>query len=144
MAVGIGVPERLRAAAPESLGRSADTLLASDRILASVCESVIGAAYIHAGFARTSAAVVDAFAGQIQEALTSPVDFKSLLQERLARDARIVTYAIEREEGLPHERSFIAAAMVEDEVIGRGQGNTKKAAEQEAAAQALEAMGEAH
>lgn len=142
VAVGIGVPERLRAATPDGLGHSAQTLLASDRILASVCESAIGAAYLHNGFERTSEAVVEAFAGQIEEALSSPVDFKSLLQERLARDARIVSYEIEREEGPPHRRSFTAAAMVEDEVLGRGEGNTKKAAEQEAAARVLDAMGE--
>src|SRR3954449_2810884 len=52
VAVGIGLPERLRAAAPEGEGRSADMLLASERVLASICEAIIGAAYLAFGFER--------------------------------------------------------------------------------------------
>src|SRR4051812_44038417 len=37
----LGVPERLREAAPEGTGRSAEMLLESERVLASVCEAVI-------------------------------------------------------------------------------------------------------
>src|SRR5918992_5640038 len=46
----LGVPERLRAAAPRTVGRSAEMLVESERVLASVCEAVIGAAYLHLGF----------------------------------------------------------------------------------------------
>jgi ribonuclease III len=134
----LGVPDRLRAAAPEGMGRSAEALIASDRILASVCESVIGAAYLAWGFDRVSPAVVDAFSDQIAEALEHPVDFKSVLQELLARRAEVVTYDIESEEGPPHDRSFVAVAMVGGQELGRGEGKTKKSAEQEAALQALE------
>ncbi len=139
----LGVPDRLRRAAPEGLGRSADTLLASDRILASVCESVIGAVYLAFGWERTSAAVVAAFEPQVQEALSHPVDFKSVLQERLARSARLVEYVIEEESGPPHDRSFTAAARVDGDTLGRGTGATKKAAEQEAAQKALETFEDA-
>jgi ribonuclease-3 len=136
----LGVPDRLRATAPEGMGRSAEALIASDRILASVCESVIGAAYLAWGFDRVSPAVVDAFSDQIAEALEHPVDFKSVLQERLARRAEVVTYEIDSEEGPPHDRSFVAVAMVGGEELGRGEGKTKKSAEQEAALQALDRL----
>ena len=46
--------------------------------------------------------VVDAFGDQIEEALENPVDFKSLLQERLARRSELVHYRIESEDGPPH------------------------------------------
>src|SRR5215203_4047986 len=45
----LGLPERLREAAPEATGRSAEMLIESERVLASVCEAVIGAAYLHFG-----------------------------------------------------------------------------------------------
>jgi len=135
----LGIPDRLRAAAHEG-GRSADELVSSDRVLASVCEAVIGAVYLGAGYERTAPAVVAAFEGQIEEALQSPDDFKSLLQERLARRGDVVEYVITREEGPPHDREFEAVAQVEGEEIGRGHGKSKKAAEQSAALAALTAM----
>jgi ribonuclease-3 len=136
------VVERLQDAAPEGIGKNADVLINSDRILASVCEAIIGAAYLAFGFERVSPAVVEAFAPEIEEALESPVDFKSLLQERLARRSEIVTYRIEAEEGPPHDRSFVAVAEVRGDPIGRGSGKTKKSAEQEAASEALDTMDE--
>jgi len=47
------------------------------------------------------------------------------------------------EEGPAHDRSFIAVAEVAGEEVGRGEGKTKKGAEQEAALQALDALEEA-
>ena len=138
----LGVIERLRASAPEGVGKNADVLIGSDRILASVCEAIIGAAYLAFGFERVAPAIVEAFAPEIEDALENPVDFKSLLQERLARRSELVSYRIESEEGPPHERSFVAVAEVRGEAIGRGSGRTKKQAEQEAASEALERLDE--
>lgn len=140
VAVALGLPDRLRATAPEGTGRTAERLLASDRVLASVCEAVIGACYLEFGFERVAAAVVSAFADEVTTAVEHPVDSKSRLQERLARRARVVTYRIESEQGPPHERSFTAVARVGEEEIGRGEGRTKKSAEQEAAMCALERL----
>jgi ribonuclease-3 len=138
----IGVPERLRRSAPDHTGQTADALIASDRILASICEAVIGAAYLALGWDRVAPAVVEAFQGQIEQALENPVDFKSELQERLARRAEIVDYEIETEDGPPHDRRFVALAMVDGEQLGRGEGKTKKAAEQSAAERALDRLEE--
>jgi ribonuclease-3 len=139
----IGVPERLERVAPPDTGQSAASLIESDRILASVCESVIGAAYLAFGWDRVSPAVVASFEGQIEEALENPVDYKSELQERLARRADVVDYEIESEDGPAHDRRFVALAVVRGEELGRGEGKTKKAAEQEAAERALERLEEA-
>jgi ribonuclease III len=139
VARALGLPEMLRAAAGEG-GRSADELVDSDRVLASVCEAVIGAVYLAHGYETTAPAVVSAFAAQVEEALESPDDFKSLLQERLARRGDVVEYVIVREDGPPHARNFESVAQVEGEEIGRGAGKSKKAAEQSAALAALTAM----
>jgi len=136
----LGVPERLRQAAPDGTGRSSEMLVESERVLASVCEALIGACYLHFGLEGTVPAVVNAFAEEIDDALEHPVDYKSVLQERLARRAEVVAYRIEAEEGPPHDRSFRAVAEVRGEEVGRGEGRTKKSAEQEAALQALDAI----
>jgi ribonuclease III len=135
----LGLPEMLRDAAGEG-GRSAEELVDSDRVLASVCEAVIGAVYLEHGYVKTAPTVVEAFADQVEEALESPDDFKSLLQEKLARRGDVVEYVIVREDGPPHDRSFESVAQVEGEEIGRGAGKSKKAAEQSAALAALTAM----
>jgi ribonuclease III len=141
VARALGVPEELRASAPRgSTGRSADMLVESERVLASVCEAIIGAAYIAFGIERTAPAVVASFAEEIEDALEHPVDYKSVLQERLARRAELVVYLTVSEEGPAHDRRFVAVAEVAGEELGRGEGKTKKAAEQEAALHALDAL----
>jgi ribonuclease III len=85
-------------------------------------------------------AVVNAFEDQIQASLDNPVDHKSLLQEKLAQRSEVVDYRIDSEEGPPHDRSFVAVAEVAGQEIGRGEGKTKKAAEQEAAEAAWRAL----
>ncbi len=142
VARALGVPDELRAAAPEGTGRSADMLVDSERVLASVCEAIIGASYLSFGLERTAPAVVESFRAEIEQALENPVDYKSVLQERLARRAEIVVYRTVSEEGPAHDRSFIAVAEVEGQELGRGEGKTKKAAEQEAALHALDALDE--
>jgi ribonuclease III len=143
VALGLGVPDELRATAPEgSTGRSAEMLVGSERVLASVCEAIIGASFLAFGFDRTAPAVVESFATEIDQALEHPVDYKSVLQERLARRAEVVSYRTVSEEGPAHDRSFIAVAEVGGEELGRGEGKTKKGAEQEAALQALDALDE--
>jgi ribonuclease III len=142
VARALDVPDRLREAAPKGTGKSAETLIESDRILASVCEAVIGAEYIAFGFERVGPAVVSAFDEEIDRALEHPEDFKSVLQEKLARRSEVVIYRIDQEEGPPHDRSFLAVAEVKGEEIGRGEGRTKKSAEQEAAFKALETLDE--
>ncbi|MEJ7781073.1 MAG: ribonuclease III domain-containing protein [Solirubrobacteraceae bacterium] len=136
----LGVPERLRAAAPDAAGATAAALVETERVLASVVEAVIGACYLHAGYERTAEAVVEAFAPEIDDALRNPIDFKSALQELLARTARVVDYAITDELGPPHDRIFEVAATVDGDPLGRGRGRSKKQAEQEAARAALDAL----
>jgi ribonuclease-3 len=105
-----------------------------------VIEAVIGACYLEFGYERTAAAVVEAFAPEIAEALEHPVDYKSSLQERLAQRGALVSYEVIEEQGPPHDRTFEVGASVEGKEVARGTGRSKKDAEQEAAQAALEAM----
>jgi len=138
----LGLPEMVEAVAPESPegGIDARSLFASERAMASVCEAIIGACYFEHGYPRTAEATVAAFAAQIDLALETLLDFKSALQEQLAREGSRVTYDVIREVGPAHDRRFEVAARLASEVIGTGQGRSKKAAEQAAAAEALERL----
>ena len=142
VAEALGVPALLRDAAPADLegGIDVEALLASERALASICEAVIGACYLHHGFEPTAEATVAAFAEEIELASEKLLDFKSALQERLARDGSRVRYEVTAEAGPPHDRTFAVAATVEGRVVGRGSGRSKKAAEQAAAEEALERL----
>jgi len=133
------LPQRLLAAAPAGAPGAA-ALAATERVLASVLEAVIGACYLHAGYERTAAAVVQAFDPEIAAALANPVDFKSALQELLARRGEEVSYAVTAEDGPPHARSYAVIATSGGRELGRGGGRSKKQAEQEAAHEALEKL----
>ncbi|MFZ0043067.1 MAG: putative dsRNA-binding protein [Solirubrobacteraceae bacterium] len=135
----LDVPERLRRTAPRSAS-GVEALIATERVLASVIEAVIGACYLQFGYETTADAVVAAFSSEIDDALERPVDFKSALQERLARRGELVSYSVVEEQGPPHDRTFTVSAQIRGVEIGSGVGRSKKDAEQVAAQAALEAM----
>jgi ribonuclease-3 len=137
----LGVPERLLAAAPDTTAAAVESLARTQRVLASVVEAVIGACYMAYGFERTAEAVVEAFQPEIAAALEHPEDFKSTLQELLARRGELVHYDVSAESGPPHDRTFEITATIAGEEAGRGSGRSKKDAEQAAARAALDAMG---
>ena len=106
-------------------------------MLAALCESVIGAAFLHFGYRETADAVIEAFRERIEFAEQGFVDHKTELQERLARQGASVSYRLMEATGPAHRRSFTTAAMLGDEIIGTGEGPSKKASEQAAAQEAL-------
>ncbi len=136
----LGIPDRLRAAAPLSAAPGIEALISTERVLASVIEAVIGACYLAYGYDATAEAVVAAFEPEIEDALEHSVDYKSALQERLARRGELVSYAVVDEQGPPHDRTFTVSATIRGKEVGSGVGRSKKDAEQEAAQSALEAL----
>ncbi|MGI8573505.1 MAG: ribonuclease III family protein [Solirubrobacteraceae bacterium] len=134
----LGIPERLAVAAPAAVSGS---FVSTERVLASVIEAVVGACYLGFGYERTAEAVVEAFAPEIDDALENPVDYKSALQERLARRGALVTYDVIEEQGPPHDRVFAVSATIDGVAVSRGSGRSKKDAEQGAAQAALETLG---
>jgi ribonuclease III len=137
----IGIPERMRGLEPEPTPAN-EALTRTERVLASIIEAVIGACYLEHGYEKTAAAVVDAFGPEIERALSEPADYKSALQERLARRGATVTYLVRAEDGPPHDRTFEVAAVISGEEVARGSGRSKKDAEQAAASAALDLMSE--
>jgi ribonuclease-3 len=139
----LGVPEMLRGNEPEEFVGAipAEVLLEGGRPLPEATEALIGACYVAFGFERTAGAVAEAFEPRIELASETRMDFKSALQELLARRGARVTYEVVAATGPPHRRTFEVAAIVEDEQVGSGKGRSKKAAEQVAAEEALAHLG---
>lgn len=123
-----------------STGISVAELLTSERAMASIVEALIGAVHLDRGLEDVGPAVLAAFEPQIELASKTMLDFKSALQEHLARRGEVVTYVVAEEDGPPHDRRFVVEATVDGAVLGNGSGSSKKAAEQAAAADALAAL----
>lgn len=139
----LGVPGMLSANEPEDVAAAipAAVLLDGERPLPEATEALIGACYLAFGFARTAPAVAAAFEPRIEHASETRIDFKSALQELLARRGARVSYEVIAATGPPHRRTFEVAAIVDSERVGSGEGRSKKAAEQVAAEQALAQFG---
>jgi ribonuclease-3 len=139
----LGVPEMLQAAEPAEAPAAipAEVLLGGERPLPEATEALIGACFVAFGFEQTAAAVATAFEPRIEHAAETRIDFKSALQELLARRGARVSYEVVAATGPPHRRTFEVAATVGSKRIGRGMGRSKKAAEQAAAEEALKELG---
>jgi len=135
----LGLGERLLADATGPADE-VERLARNKNVLAALLEAAIAAVYLEHGFEVTETAIVEAFAPRIEYALNSHVDHKTELQEQLARTGRTVSYTTLNIEGPPHDRSFTAAAVIGEEIVGTGVGRSKKDAEQQAARMALAAV----
>jgi ribonuclease-3 len=136
----LGLGERMAERAV-SVPQDELTRLSRNRnVLAALLEAALGALFLEYGFEQIEDAVVAAFVERIEYALTTHVDHKTELQETLARLGQSVTYSVLEVDGPPHDRTFTCAAVIEGEEAGVGKGPSKKAAEQEAAKQALERL----
>ena len=80
--------ERLRGEGSDD----ADKLSRNRNVLAALLEAALAALYLEHGFEAIEPAIVEAFEPRIEYALTTFVDHKTELQERLARTGRSVTY----------------------------------------------------
>lgn len=135
---GLGIGQALR------LGRGEDRAGGRDKasILASAYEAVLGAIYRDGGFERAKAVITRHFAEDLERGgVTGTPDWKTTLQERIQAQHRTVPeYRLAGEEGPAHARQFTAEVWVADQYLARGQGTSKREAEQQAARAALEAL----
>ena len=116
-------------------------------MLADAFEAVVGALYLDGGIAPAreflKRHVFDLAAGNEVERLAAS-DFKSGLQEYLqARGKPPAEYRVIAESGPDHRKTFLVEVWSEEEALATGEGLSKKEAEQAAARQALEYLGEA-
>lgn len=115
-----------------------------DYILANTVEALIGALYLGLDYATAAKFIVDFILPATEEIVSSNlhIDSKSRFQET-AQERLGVTphYELLREEGPDHQKSFVMGAYLGDELVGEGQGSSKRKGEEEAALSALQAKG---
>ncbi len=110
-------------------------------ILADAFESLIAAIYLDAGFEEAKKFVLGFIS---QAAIEEPdiSDYKSALQEIVQKNhGEILEYFMVGESGPDHNKTFLVEVRLNSNVIGTGEGHSKKQAEQMAAKQALHLMG---
>lgn len=106
-------------------------------ILADVFESFVGATYLDQGFAFTNEFVLNVITKYIDKGIDFLHDYKSELQELVQTVKKSVIYEVIDEKGPAHDKTFTCQVKVDDVVMGRGTGTSKKNAEQAAAKVAL-------
>jgi ribonuclease-3 len=111
-------------------------------LLADVFESFVGALYLDQGLEVVQTFLrKHLFPNLPNQGKLLMIDFKTHLQEYTQQHSMgLLEYKITDERGPAHEREFVAQVLVNDMFLGQGSGRSKKEAEQQAAAKALEAL----
>ncbi len=110
-----------------------------DTILADAIEALIGAIYLDSNFDEVKRVFLSLFKEELQARLHEPgKNWKARLQDWAQKNRQAIpTYRVLDAVGPDHNKSFIVEAMIGTQVLGQGQGSSKKLAEQAAAEVAL-------
>jgi ribonuclease-3 len=131
----LGAGLRLGKGEEKSGGREKPSLL-SDAL-----EALLGAIYLDSGFSAVYQVIENIFSAPIRESaqLRYGSDYKTCLQERLQeRYNQLPEYQLAQVSGPDHERVFSMEVRFNGQLLGKGNGSSKKSAEQKAAAIALD------
>ena len=109
-----------------------------DSILSDAFEALIGAVYLDGGF-NEAVRFINRFVMQPFSEHPLYSDAKTRFQEKVQKDGEVqIVYDLLSEEGPEHDKIFTVQLSLNGRAVGIGKGHTKKAAEQAAAAMALE------
>ena len=107
-------------------------------ILSDAFEAVIAAIYLDGGLEAARAFILPF----VTEGKPAGEDYKTRLQEVVQQNPEErLRYVVAGESGPDHDKHFVVEVHLNSNCIGRGEGHSKKIAEQQAARQALELMG---
>jgi len=103
-------------------------------ILADALEAVFAAMYLDGGFEPVMRLISELMHQRISNPPKTSSDYKTMLQEAIqGKQGQTLVYEIVDEQGPDHDKYFTSTVKLNGNEIGRGQGKSKKAAEQEAA-----------
>ncbi|HHW46380.1 MAG TPA: ribonuclease III [Clostridiales bacterium] len=112
-------------------------------LLADAFEALLAAMYLDGGFEVVQKMVLSFVNSEIKHIMESFHDYKTQLQEIIQQNPEErLEYVLVAESGPDHNKRFTVHVMLNSNVIGVGEGRSKKQAEQMAAKQALELMGQ--
>lgn len=119
-------------------GESQEKGREKESILADAMEAIFGAIFLDGGIEEVRNLILRMFTPLADKAVKQAKDCKSTLQELLQKNSKeTAVYTIIDESGPAHQRKFIAEASHQGRVLGKGEGRSKKEAEQKAAEEAL-------
>lgn len=122
------------------LGKGEDRTGGRERasIVSDAMEALIGAIYLDGGFANAKEFVKRFILTDIEHKQLF-YDSKTILQEMVQAEGKeaSIVYKLVAEQGPDHDKKFLVEVLVNNQAEGRGEGRTKKAAEQEAAYKAI-------
>jgi len=123
-------------------GENATGGRAKDSILSDAMEAVLGAVYLDGGYDSARRVVLDHWVPLIAERVRAPGerDYKTRLQELLAQEDHPPPQYLLEESGPDHAKEFTARVIIDGAELGRGDGTSKKRAQQGAARAALDAL----
>jgi ribonuclease-3 len=109
-----------------------------ESILSDTLEAIIGAIYLDGGFTNAKEFIRENIFYKIEKKELF-FDSKTILQEMVQNEnsKQKIRYKLISEEGPDHNKSFTMALTIGNKQVSLGVGKTKKAAEQEAAMQAI-------
>ena len=107
-----------------------------DSITSDAMEALIGAIYLDGGFTNAKEFIHRFILTDLEDKKLF-YDSKTILQEIVQAENRDISYHLVREEGPDHNKSFYVEALIGGVSFGSGKGRTKKAAEQQAAYEAI-------
>ena len=111
-------------------------------IKADAVEAVLAAVFLDSGIEPVKKIINKFILSKIEKGIPVNRDYKTELQEYLQRDgAQDIAYRLTGESGPDHNKTFMVDVCLNGNVIGSGQGRSKKNAEQDAARAALEKFG---
>lgn len=127
-----------------SKGEAKDTGRARQYLLANAMEAIIGSIYLDQGYKKAEEFILKNVIVNLNEVLEnkSYMDSKSYFQEK-AQDVAKVTpiYKVLEEKGPDHDKHFVVGVYLNDELVAKGEGNSKQEAQREAAKNGLEVKG---
>ena len=106
-------------------------------IIADALEALLGAIFLDSSF-KEACEIVEKFFIPYMDDVLKNKDYKSQLQEKLQSEKRSIRYEITRDEGPANNKTFESVVYMDDILMGRGIGKSKKEAQQNAAKDALE------
>lgn len=110
-------------------------------ILADAVEAVLAAMYLDGGIGTVRKTIHKFILSGESRAESANRDYKTAMQEWVQRESgQVLAYRLSGESGPDHAKTFEVEVTLNGDVIGRGQGRSKKEAEQHAARAGLEKL----